>query len=433
MVAGLASLGAHLALGALTAALLLVRAWLGGDVPITPPIPSAPGATLELPVMFEGVSPATSARRDAVGTPPPRGGGEHPARLDSPVAGRGGDDEASRRAINLADRDDGVVLETGALTRLDRGQLQRIKSARSRSSREDWRASRAPTELTFLAMGQAPEPSRPERLTPAQTDPSRGLASAASPSRLGDEALGAAGSPEDAAAGPLTGGATLGAETASPGVGVRDGAEGRDHRRSASVAHARPMAALGTPSVPADRRDRPRDTVDSEQEMASAIASIVHASGSGGRLGAGRGGERAPGAPGAGGESGPGSRSAAAGAGLGPGQDRDQKRIDYLRRVMARIRPLWERSFPRAAALDGRQGTAIVSFTIDASGAVTSAAVTRRSGVPEYDARCREAVLRAAPFPPLPPELGPTLRWQMPFEMRNPAVRPRETSHPDPP
>ncbi|HVY45652.1 MAG TPA: energy transducer TonB, partial [Minicystis sp.] len=101
-------------------------------------------------------------------------------------------------------------------------------------------------------------------------------------------------------------------------------------------------------------------------------------------------------------------------------------RLLYMRQVMSKIGPLW--SFPKSAALEGLQGTVIVSFSIQADGSVASARVQRPSGVPEFDENCRRAVLRGAPYPPLPAELGPVLHWSMPFEARNPAVRPRTSA-----
>jgi len=97
----------------------------------------------------------------------------------------------------------------------------------------------------------------------------------------------------------------------------------------------------------------------------------------------------------------------------------------YLRQVMTKVHPLWANAFPKWAALEGLQGTTIITFTIRADGTVVSASVSRPSGIPEFDENCRRAVLRGAPYPPLPPELGPSFRWAMPFDVRNPAVRPR--------
>jgi TonB family protein len=67
----------------------------------------------------------------------------------------------------------------------------------------------------------------------------------------------------------------------------------------------------------------------------------------------------------------------------------------------------------------------IVGFTIAADGSVGSAWVSRPSGIAEFDENCRRAVVRAAPFGPLPPELRPSLHVQLPFVFKNPAVRPK--------
>jgi TonB family protein len=117
------------------------------------------------------------------------------------------------------------------------------------------------------------------------------------------------------------------------------------------------------------------------------------------------------------------------GTGTGAGVDvdpRDKRRTEYIRRARSKIGRFW--SFPKWAALEGMQGTAIVTFTIHANGTVSGVSVTRPSGIPEYDEICRKAVLSAAPFEPLPSELGSTFRWSMPFEARNPAVRPKSVS-----
>jgi TonB family protein len=85
----------------------------------------------------------------------------------------------------------------------------------------------------------------------------------------------------------------------------------------------------------------------------------------------------------------------------------------------------WRKVLPIADALDGVQGVVIVTLTILADGSLASASLTRSSGLPTLDENCRQAILRAAPFPPLPPELGTSFRLAIPLDYRNPAVRPR--------
>jgi TonB family protein len=137
-----------------------------------------------------------------------------------------------------------------------------------------------------------------------------------------------------------------------------------------------------------------------------------------------------------GGASGPGSVSRALGTGQGAGLDndpRDRRRSDYMRQVMSKLGPYtdWRKLLPISAAVDGVQGVVIVTFTINADGSVGGASVSRASGVPELDENFRRAILRAAPFPPVPAELGPTFRWAMPLDLRNAAVHPR-TAKADP-
>jgi len=109
---------------------------------------------------------------------------------------------------------------------------------------------------------------------------------------------------------------------------------------------------------------------------------------------------------------------------------RDKRRNEYMRRVIAKLAPFtqWRRLMSVATAAEGVQGVVIVSFTILADGSVTSVTLTRSSGVAELDENFRAAIGRAAPYPPLPPELGPRFRWAFPLDFRNPAVRPNDPS-----
>ena len=412
---------------------LLLAASVGDRAPIlvrrVAPPHGGDVVEIELPTVVDG------SRLTTVPPPPElpsmalaRGGGEAMPRLDSGHAGRGGADTSPTPAINLADRDDELLLSPEVMSRLDRTQIQRIRSSLRRSSREDWRASREPMELTFIAEGHDPSRVRPEHRKPSEHDPSAGARGWGPVQRLGG-ALGAAElAPGFGERARLTGGPIEGMDRASSGRGVRDGAAGEDHRDSAALAHARPMVNEGTPSVPSDVRDRPHDNVDAEQEVALRMQSILHSSNAGGRLGPGTGGQAGPGPAGSGGTSGPGSEARALGTGQGSGLDvdpRDKRRNDYIRQVTAKVYPFTANALPMSAALDGAQGITVVRFTILADGSVAGATVTRPSGIPELDENCKRAILRAAPFAPLPPELGTTFPWSFPFDFRNPAVRPR--------
>jgi TonB family protein len=412
---------------------LLMAGLSGRPTPLPVPVPRSPAreapVEIELPTVLDGtLATATPSPPDLPPLPLARGGGEAMPRPDMGMHGRGGTDTAPEPAQNLADRDEELLLSPEVHTRIDRSQIQRIRSSTRRASREDWRASREPMELTFLASGRTG--ARPERRTPADADPSVGARDQGAPQRVGGvlgaaELPGGVGQPRPRD----VGGPVEGAEHASSGIGVRDGAPGKDHRESAKVALARPMVQEGTPSVPATVQGKPSDTLDSEQEVATALQSIVHASTAGGASGPGKGGHDGPGVTGSGGVTGPGSSSRALGTGQGAGLDndpRDRRRSDYIRSALAKVSRLYgQDALPKWAQLEGRQGTAIITFTILADGNIASVTISRPSGIPEFDENCRRIVLRAAPFAPLPTEFGQSYRWPMPFNMMNPAVRPR--------
>ena len=424
--------------------------WLAESEPSSEP-PSAPHVAhdevepfiLDLPPFEE---PAKRADEVHVRAPedapePPRSGGPVEPRPDTGRKGRSGEATSRATAVNLADRDDLVHLERSILSRVDRDQLARLKSGSERRSWEDWRASREPTELTFLAMGSI-TPRDPQRVPDAPVDPGAGSRRSSPRTTEGGEVLGDAGRLADAEGGEtvsdargMEDGARRGAdrrgeEVASHGVGWSSKQVPGAETEAGRAAHARPMVDRADPSIPATRQDLPSDTLDSEQEVASMVQTIVHASTAGGPKGKGKGGADGGGRwTGSGGAQGSGSISAALGTG-GPGpavaSAADPARETYLRRVMSKVHPLWVNAFPKWAIAEGRQGTAIVSFTIEADGTVSSATVTRASGVAEFDANVRAAVLRGAPYGPLPATLGPRLRWAMPFVAKNEAVRPKD-------
>jgi TonB family protein len=400
------------------------------------PAPTEETVEIELPTVIDS-SPLLHPPAEPSSQAVARGGGEAMPRLDSGHAGRGGTDTSPAPAINLADRDDEILLSPDVMSRLDRSQIQRIRASRRRASREDWRASRDPMELTFLAEGRRDaDTHRPERRRPSKVDPSSG-GDAWGPVQRPGGVLGAGELAPGVGERPRqAGGSVEGSAHASAGRGVRDGAPGEDHRDTAIVALARPMVNQGTPSVPADVRDRPTDNVDAEQEVATRMQSILHASNAGGAPGPGNGGQAGAGPAGAGGNSGPGSIAHALGTGQGSGIDvdpRDKRRKDYFRQVLRRLGPYtdWRKLLSVASAVEGVQGVVTVTVTIMADGSVVSATLTRSSGSAELDENYRRAVLKAAPFPPLPPELGQSFRLALPLDVRNPIVRPR-TAKADP-
>jgi TonB family protein len=327
-------------------------------------------------------------------------------------------------ATNLSDRDDRLRRTLDPIDRLDRDQASRIKSDRERASWEDRRSSKEPMDLTFLASGDG---TRAERRTPSPRDPSRGGAPRTMASVQGG-VLGDRPRPPDDGPDPRAdvGADRDGSRESAPGMGVHDGRVGRDHRAGAHVMRARPDVVVAAVSVPAARRGRPRDDVDSDQEVATAVRSLVHTSTAGGVIADGHGGSAGGGEAGAGGLAGAGSM----GRPMGPGDSEwwdlntnDPRFLPYFRRIHSKLDPLW--AFPLEAALELRQGTVIFDVTIAPNGSATPAWPPRRpSGVPEFDRNCFEAIQRASPFDPVPPALGAgELHVRMPFDAKNYVVK----------
>ncbi len=381
---------------------------------------------IELPLVATS-SPLLAETQNPVEPPePPRPSGGADPRPDTGARGRGGETQVTERALNLADRDDGLSRDRSVLSRLDRSQLPRIRAGHERLSREDWRASRDPMEVTFFVMGT--NGITQERRPASESDPGAGARVAARRDSLGATALGAPLEPDGFGrmAQPV-GSDRLGGATQSAGMGVRTGARAAPESERAKLADGRPDVDRSTPSVFANDQGRPSDTSDSEQEVEARTQSIIHASTAGGKAGAGRGGQDGPGAPGSGGERGIGSVSSPLGSGgSGAPDPNESARIGYVRAVQSKIQPLWANAFPRQAIMDGLQGTAVVRFVIDANGKVSGATVSRSSGIPEFDENVRQAVLRGAPYGPLPQGLLPRLNMTIPFTAKNPAVRPKD-------
>ena len=422
----------HVGLVTTGAALVAARS-LGASPPDPRPTPTVPSTivapdSVDLFVATDGTRDENPLRLPYAPALLARGGGEGIPRPDTGRPGRGGTDTADHAAVNLADRDDGTYLSRDVQTRLDRDQVQRVKSASDRASYEDWRAAIEPMELTFVANGHGGD--RPERRPDSGVDPSQGANGRGIPMKVGG-AIGAAAPPPGEGLDPrLSGMPEPGAEHASPGLGVRDGEPGHDNRESAKIAHARPFVDEGDPSVPASATGKTRDTQDSEQESTARSTTIVHASTAGGAPGAGPGGQSGPGPTGAGGTSGPGSASKTLGTGNGPGVDNsavDPRRLTYIRQVQSKVQAAYNaapRPFPTWAIMEGLQGTAIVSITIRADGSIASASITRKSGIDEFDANVRRIALGAGPMPAIPTDLGASFTLSVPFVAKNPAVLP---------
>ena len=383
---------------------------------------------IDLPGVAEGT---LLADREVVpeGESPTAFGGAAVARVDTGSPGTGGDVHGAR-ATNLAAMNDGMRLETDILSRLDRDQIQRLKTAKLRTTHEDRRSTTNPMELTFLASGKG---HVAERRPDAPSDPSRGSLISGAPSVLGgrpgpsgledDEAPGASARAGASRAGQLLG---------SPGLGERASRPGAEHHAGAPIAYARPAVTQAAPSIPGIWNGRPNDTVDSDQEVANAVRSIIQASVAGGIAGDGRGGSTGASDPGAGG--GHDARASVArplGSGDGELVDwntSDPMLLPYFRKIHAKVDPLWADAFPKSAMAELKQGTVILEFSIALDGtAKVSWPPARPSGIDAFDRNCAEAIRRASPFDPLPAQLreaGRTsLKIRAPFIAKNPIIK----------
>lgn len=86
------------------------------------------------------------------------------------------------------------------------------------------------------------------------------------------------------------------------------------------------------------------------------------------------------------------------------------READAIATWEAQLRAHLERykRYPRDARLRGETGEAVLRFVIDRDGHVLSSMVTRSSGFAVLDGETLEMLRRAAPLPPMPPELKDT-------------------------
>jgi TonB family protein len=377
------------------------------SAPIPIPIeePQAGGEAdvdLDLPVAFAG-SVVEQGEPDPNGIPPTPAGGETTPRIDTGDYGKGGGPTLDK-ATHLADRDEASTMTPDLASRLDRDQIQRLKTAQGRASWEDRRATTQPMELTFLAFGTG---KVEERRAKAARDPNRGAARSGLASVLGG--LPGGTFPDDGDQGARQGAARSGTANASPGAGVRDAREGADHRTSANAMTGKPSVQQASPSIPASDKAKPKDNIDTEQDVSLMVQHIVQATTSGGSPGFGIGGSEGGGAPGAGGKGGAGSHPGP----LGPGSigewfdldSKDPRLLPYFRKIKAKVDPLW--SFPKSAMLQMKQGVVILEVDIAEDGTATVAwPPLRPSGIEEFDQNCAGAIRKAQPFEPIPQSLG---------------------------
>ncbi len=383
-----------------------------------PPSPFEVEADLALPEIA-----ASGPESEAPSSLPPpleiTSGGRHAPRPDLEAAGRGGERTSTEQASNLASSIDPIALERDPATERDRSQVSRLHTAWHRESKDDRRATPTPMELTFLATGAGHVRAR--RAFSA-TDPARGILSGDVASTVGTKVGGQGatdtGSEPDAAVGA----AVAGSDSARFGKGAPDGSDAQEFHAAARVLFARPLVPAARAAVPTETRGRPNDTLDSSQEVAAKVSSLLHASSAGGEVGPGVGGDRGGAAPGVLGTTGVGSRSSPSGASFGKDFADDPGFSGYSRALGAQLSRVLAQAFPDWAIDEGRGGHVIFEMTLSAAGKPTGVRIVRPSGVVEYDENVLRAVRGVASFGRLPPAFGAPAQFRVSWDALNPIV-----------
>lgn len=346
-------------------------------------------------------------------------GGRHVPRPDTEHAGRGGERTSTDAATNLASSLDPIALERDPATARDRSQVTRLRTAARRESRDDRRATPTPMELAFLATG--PGHVRARR-SAADSDPARGVISGGVASSVGSRAGGQDAAETGAMPDAALGSSTPGAERARLGQGAAEGTQEPEFHASARVLMARPLVPAARAAVPSERRGRPDDTLDSNQEVAARVSSLLQASSAGGDVGPGVGGDRGGGLPGTLGASGMGSRSSPSGAAFGKDYADDPGFSGYSRALRDQLSRVLAKAFPEWAIAEGRGGHVIFDLTLRADGKPTSVRLVRPSGIEEYDGNVLRAVRSVSSFGRLPDLIGAPAQFRVSWDAINPVV-----------
>jgi len=380
-------------------------------------IPSPPIAVeLDLPTFQDGSSSdavTESAHPEATDQPVSAGGGPLERHPDTAHAGHGGSVAAHDAATNLASSIDPLTLERDPLTHPDRSQVSRLRTANERRSLDDHRATPNPMQLTFLATGRG---AVRERRDAGQA--SRGSVAGGSSAAVG-AALGSASLDTGMDSSVVAGGMVDGERVAQNKMGAASAAPGATEAHGAAVLLARPWVMRARPALPTETRDRPNDTTDSSQAVASRVAALIHASTLGGPTGPGVGGEPAPGTPGRSGTEGQGSRTSPSGFGPGPDTLNDPGIQGYIAGLKKRVDDELTRAFPEWAIAEGRSGHIIFEMALGADGKLERVRLVRPSGIGEYDGNVMTGVRRIASFGPLPRALGQRALITMSYDSLN--------------
>jgi TonB family protein len=346
-------------------------------------------------------------------------GGRHAPRPDLEAPGRGGERTSAEQATNLTSSIDPIALERDPETQRDRSQVSRLRTASYRESRDDRRATPTPMELTFLATGAGHVRAR--RAFSA-SDPARGIVSGSVASTLGTKVGGQGATATGAEPDAAVGGAVAGSDSARFGQGAPDGRDAQEFHAAARVLFARPLVPAARAAVPTETRGRPNDTLDSNQEVAAKVSSLLHASSAGGEVGPGVGGDRGGSVPGAFGTTGLGSRSSPSGAAFGQDFADDPGFSGYSRALTSQLSRVLAKAFPDWAIEQGRGGHVIFEMTLSATGKPTGVRLVRPSGVGEYDDNVLRAVRAVPSFGRLPQGYGTATQFRVSWDALNPVV-----------
>jgi TonB family protein len=346
-------------------------------------------------------------------------GGRHAPRPDLEHPGRGGERTSAEQATNLVSSIDPIALERDPETQRDRSQVSRLHTASHRQSRDDRRATPTPMELTFLATG--PGHVRARRAYSA-TDPARGILSGSVASTAGSKVGGQGATNTGLEPDAAVGAAVAGSDSDHFGQGAPDGRDAQEFHATARVLFARPLVPAARAAVPTETRGRPNDTLDSSQEVAAKVSSLLHASSAGGDVGPGVGGDRGGGLPGAFGASGLGSRSSPSGAAFGKDFADDPGFSGYSTALRNQLTRALAKAFPEWAIEQGRGGVVIFEMTLNAAGKPSGVRLVRPSGVGEYDANVLRAVRAVPSFGRLPQGFGAPAQFRVSWDALNPVV-----------
>lgn len=411
----------------LHASLLTGGAWLlarslRSAPPIAVSLPAVTAPSAEIEVALPEIAAAGPESEQPTTLPAPlevTTGGRHAPRPDLEAAGRGGERTSREAATNLASSIDPIALERDPETLRDRSQVSRLRTAWQRESRDDRRATPTPMELTFLATGSGHVRARRDY---APTDPARGVMSGGIASTVGTRVGGQGATATGIEPAAAQAGSVAGAEEKRLGQGAPDGRDAQEFHASAQVLFARPLVPAARAAVPTETRGRPNDTLDSSQEVAARVSSLLQASSAGGEVGPGLGGDRGGGAPGAFGASGVGSRSSPSGAGFGKDFADDPGFSGYSRALRSQLAKVLAKAFPEWAIEKGRGGHVIFEMTLGADGKPSGVRIVRPSGVGEYDDNVLRAVRNVPSFGRLPEGFGAPAQFRVSWDAINPTV-----------